>query len=372
VHHAGHRRHRGSIAARRVGQRAHRRRLQQVPSKFGLGEPRYTVDGDADTIPWSRPQYDGPALRALAVMEYLKTEPPPAQRALALKVLKTDLEFTAAVRNLRGFDIWEEYRADNYNTRLVQLAALEKSARWVGQRYKKSCVQLETLLNDHWDPARGFMRSQLAIAATDGYTAKKTDLDSAVIVTVMDADREAKAHSVLDDRIQATVAVLESLFRGAFAVNGRDDLGLAYGRYSGDAYYGGNPWYLVTAYYAQFYYRLARRINGGSPFEITGINADFVKGLLPGAAPGSLKPGTVVTRGHALFQPLLEALTARGDGIMRRIRSHTPDDGQLFEQFDKNTGQPVSSLGIGWAHAAFLGAAMERAQLMSEKSAVRR
>jgi len=340
------------------------RSLQRIPSEYGLGEPRYTVDGKADTIPWSRPQFDGPALRALAVMEYLKAAAP-QRRAPALKVLKTDLDFIAAARNRRGFDIWEEYKADNYNTRLVQLAALEKGARWFGPRYQKACRELETLLDDHWDPARGFMRSQLAIAATDGYTSKKTDLDSAVIVTVMDADRDAEAHSVLDDRIQATVAVLETLFRGEYAVNNREDMGLGYGRYAGDSYYGGNPWYLITAYYAQFYYRLARRVEEGRPFRITKINAGFVRGLLPGEKPESLAPGTEVTRGHALYRPLLAALTGRGDGIMRRIRFHTPADGQLFEQFDKNTGQPVSSLGIGWAHAAFLGAAMERARLMA-------
>src|SRR6185295_15536763 len=36
------------------------RREQLSPSAEGLGEPRFRLDGSADTLPWGRPQYDGP------------------------------------------------------------------------------------------------------------------------------------------------------------------------------------------------------------------------------------------------------------------------------------------------------------------------
>ena len=36
-----------------------------------LGEPRFNPDGTIDIFRWSRPQYDGPALRALACLHYL-------------------------------------------------------------------------------------------------------------------------------------------------------------------------------------------------------------------------------------------------------------------------------------------------------------
>ena len=47
-------------------------KLQSLKSKFGLGEPRYNIDGTLDTSPWSRPQYDGSALRALSLLSYLE------------------------------------------------------------------------------------------------------------------------------------------------------------------------------------------------------------------------------------------------------------------------------------------------------------
>ena len=335
--------------------------LQHEKSAFGLGEPRYMVTGEADTLPWSRPQFDGPALRALSVMKYLEwqqTNRDTTDRDLALSVLRTDLDFIVSVWSQRGFDIWEEYKADNYNTRLAQLVALEKSNHWLpSPRYQKVAIQLATLLDDHWDPARGFLRSQLAIAATDGYTAKKTDLDSAVIVTVMDVDRESEGHSVMDDRVQATALVLEDLFRTSFAINRQnDDLGPAFGRYSGDVYYGGNPWYLITSYYAQFYYRLAARLKD-HPYKVTKINLAFARAILHMptlAADSEFKPGESQ---HTLFTA---ALREKAESILRRVQWHTPSDGVFFEQFDKNTGQPVSARGLGWAYSAFLAASLER------------
>lgn len=342
------------------------RKLQTTPSKYGMGEPRFTVEGKADTLPWSRPQYDGPALRALAVMKVLnvlEAEKPKDQALiqLARQVLKTDLDYVAKIWPERGFDIWEEYRGENYHTRLVQLAALEQGQHYFKEaRYQSGARELRRLLDDHWDPARGFLRSQLVIAATDGYTAKKTDLDSAVIVAVVEANREVAAHSVLDDRVQASVAVLEDLFRKSYPTNARTDVGLAYGRYPGDSYYGGNPWFLITADYAQFYFRLALRLAQGASLPVTSRNIPFLKSLLPNV---EWRAGTEVTSKSVFFTPLVEALQARGEAILRRLQREIPADGQIYEQFDKVTGHPASSPGIGWGHAAFLEAALAYADL---------
>jgi glucoamylase len=41
-------------------------------SGTGLGEPKFMVDGTAFTGSWGRPQRDGPALRATALITYAK------------------------------------------------------------------------------------------------------------------------------------------------------------------------------------------------------------------------------------------------------------------------------------------------------------
>lgn len=355
------------------------RRLQTTPSPFGLGEPRYTVSAEVDSLPWSRPQYDGPALRALCVLEYFKAEAATQvsnsiRDALAVQVLRTDLDYLTTVWNQRGFDVWEELRADNYQTRLVQLAALEQGADWLEHqggsaeqvaRYRSIVHLLEPLLDDHWDPTRGFLRSQLAIVATDGYTAKKTDLDSEVIVAVVDADRAGDAQSVLDDRVQASVAVLEDLFRDSFPINHRADVGLGYGRYRGDTYYGGNAFVFITADFATFYYRLARRLKEGASVTVTARNLGFLRSALPGADPGKLQVGVSAAPGSALHAAAIAAFVRKADMILERLQLSTPAEGQMYEQIDKRTGLPASSRGTGWSHAAFLTAVYERAQLQA-------
>jgi glucoamylase len=353
------------------------RRLQQTPSRYGLGEPRYTVSGEVDPLPWSRPQFDGPALRALAVLDYLKAEPSartpdPARRALAVDVLVTDLEFLTTVWDQRGFDAWEEYRADSYSTRLVQLAALERGAAWLEahapdrghpSQYRDCATRLDALLDDHWDPARKYVKAQLAVVETDGYTAKATDLDSEVIVAIIDADRDGARHSVLDDRVQATVAALETLFRDSYPINRRSDVGLAYGRYAGDAYYGGNAWYFITAYYASFYYRLAARLQAGASVTVTARNLPFLRSVLPSDAAAQLKEGATLEPDSPLHAAALRAFALKGDGVLARLKVHTPADGQLYEQIDRVRGTPVSSRGIAWSHAVLLTAFMDRAAL---------
>lgn len=41
-----------------------------LPSGTGLGEPKYNVDGTRFNGAWGRPQRDGPALRAIALITY--------------------------------------------------------------------------------------------------------------------------------------------------------------------------------------------------------------------------------------------------------------------------------------------------------------
>ena len=41
-----------------------------LPNGLGLGEPKYNVDGTRFNGNWGRPQRDGPALRAIALITY--------------------------------------------------------------------------------------------------------------------------------------------------------------------------------------------------------------------------------------------------------------------------------------------------------------
>jgi glucoamylase len=104
----------------------------------------------------------------------------------------------------------------------------------------------------------------------------------------------------------ATLARLDELFGAEYAINrGRPaDRGPALGRYAGDKYYSGGAYYFSTLGAAEFCYRA---------------------GLL-----------------------------ARGDAYLRTVQAYTPQNGDLSEQFDQNTGLPTSARQLAWSYAAFI------------------
>ena len=61
--------------------------------RANLGEPRFNVDGSVDTIPWSRPQHDGPALRVIVLIRFLKSFPDSKLSAEIFEVIRRDLDF---------------------------------------------------------------------------------------------------------------------------------------------------------------------------------------------------------------------------------------------------------------------------------------
>ncbi len=99
---------------------------------------------------------------------------------------------------------------------------------------------------------------------------------------------------------------------------------------------------MITAYYAQFYYRLALALVNVD-LSVVPENRDFVGGMI-----GDLSENEVTLRVNSpLHQEFMAACVKKAESIMARLRSVAPADGQLYEQFDKSSGKPVSSRGIG-------------------------
>ncbi len=84
----------------------------------------------------SRPQSDGPALRAITLIRFSNAYLTKGgsisriQRELydgkhySTSVIKVDLEYVAAAFKEQSFDLWEEIKADHFYTRSVQRRAL--------------------------------------------------------------------------------------------------------------------------------------------------------------------------------------------------------------------------------------------------------
>jgi glucoamylase len=111
------------------------------PDLSGLGEPKFRVDGRPFPAPWGRPQRDGPALRALALMKYLRVfngttaggdagewREEEASRMAAEQAVRADLQYVARYWPYAGFDLWEEVEGLHFSTAMVQHRALREGA----------------------------------------------------------------------------------------------------------------------------------------------------------------------------------------------------------------------------------------------------
>jgi glucoamylase len=275
------------------------------------GEPRFNPDGSIDVLRWSRPQHDGPALRALACLQFLAGGGDSSHALQALLVC--DLAYTVRHAGEACIGPWEEAEENthHYYTALVQLGALVRGRAFAGTREAEAHVR--ALLDRHWSQAHG------VYAAVWPFAGESRDdlVDAACLLGVLDAGLPEGPHSVEDLRVWQTLAALEELFAREFPIN-RGRLAPALGRSRRDRYFGGGAWYVTTLAAASLAYRLgARRADDG--------------------------------------------LIAKGDAFMATVRALTPEDGHLSEQVDRATGAQTSARDLTWSYAAFLDAARARA-----------
>jgi glucoamylase len=284
-----------------------------------LGETRVNPDGTLDISKWPRPQYDGPAMRAIALLRWQVAARFDGELAAAVdSLLRTDLIFTRHHWREASFDIWEEEKGLHYYTLRAAARALEAGADWFeleGEGTEAAACRAEagTILKEldgFWREDLQFYKSR--ILASNAPSMK--DLDISVIFAAIHAGGTATAHSVRDPRMHATLAKLEALFEAEYAINRHRGAGRgpAMGRYAGDVYYSGGAYYFSTLAAAEFCYRAAAQM------------------------------------------PAMRGLINRGDAFLETVRTYTPPSGDLSEQFDQHTGVQRSAQQLAWSYAAFI------------------
>jgi glucoamylase len=351
------------------------------PNDRGLGEPKFHVDGRAFDGDWGRPQNDGPALRAIALIRYaelLLTQGEEARVRSKLydskipthTVIKADLEFVAHHWSEASFDLWEEVRGQHFYTRIVQRRALVEGAS-LAQRmgdsgaaafYLREAQKLELALNSHWKTvgASGFLT-----ATQDSISDRTSNLDIAIILGVLHALGSDGFMSVTDDRVLATAQRLENEFRPLYSINAQIydhqgvRMGPAIGRYPEDQYNGGygpsggNPWVLTTAAMAELCHRVADTLETQGSVNLNARNQAFFQSAIPYLR---LTSRTTYRAGEQNFKDLLKALRMRGDQYFARVRYHANPDGSLSEQMFRDTGIMHGASDLTWSYASFLTA----------------
>jgi glucoamylase len=290
------------------------------------GETRVNPDGTLDISSWPRPQNDGPAMRALALMRWSQSARfDAALQAAVAALLRSDLAYTHNHWAEHCFDIWEEEKGLHYYTLSISAAALREGSAWLRRHGSDALAEtagaqaevIRRRLDGYWLEDQGYYRSR--ILASGQRSAK--ELDIAVIFAALHAGGSGGAHSVNDARMHATLARLEALFDSEYAINRERPPAHApaMGRYPGDVYYSGGAYYFSTLAAAEFCFRAAA-----------------------GAAAGASDAGNA------------RELVARGDAFLQTVRRFTPPSGDLSEQFDRNTGVQTSARQLAWSYAAFI------------------
>ncbi len=300
--------------------------IQTTNALTGLGEPKFYISGAPYMDNWGRPQNDSPSLRAALLVRFSKylinTNRRDEARNHVWPVIVNDLNYVAQNALQPSFDLWEEFKGDNYFTLLTERAALLAGADLAAEfgdnnlpvYFRTQVAKIEQGLDRHLN------RKKNQIIENQSYETgtvenKSSGLDTATLLGQIHTENYPYI-SDTEPILQSTVRSLTTSFQNIYSINLKLDLGPAIGRYPEDSYYGGNPWFLTTLAFAEYYYRL-----------------------------GNLN---------------------EGDRYLDRVRYHVDERGHMSEQMDRSNGFMLSAVDLSWSYAAFLTAIAARTNLKAD------
>lgn len=351
-------------------------RAQHQPSKPGedtLGQPKFNIDGTVWDEHWGRPQNDGPALRAMTLMQiqayFASKAGNHVSEGVPLVAIKNDLDYVCETLNAPTYDLWEEVQdTDHFYTRMVQRKSLLLGADFMrsfhsneaAKQYAETATTLTNQLIAHWNESLGAYTETL-----DQLNQKGGGLDSSVLLGVLHGQPgldDDEPLSLADPKVMSTVAHLRLAFAALYPINASHLHAPLMGRYPTDIYDGdqfvhGNPWVLITNALAEYDYRLAAFYLRHGNIDVTATNRIFFEALM-GRKHWRAQ---VVKSSSSEFRELVDALVAEGDQLLLTVKKYQqtyPDGSTLHfsEQIDRERGVPVSAPDLSWGYASFLTA----------------
>lgn len=370
------------------------RALQTAGGTYGLGTAKYLLTGTPYTGPWCMPQRDGPALRALSFIGYayrLLQEGKDVSEWYDSKLptqslIKTDLEYVSHNWQVDDMncDIWEEVRGHHFYTRMVQRKALVEGAQLAqrlgdpgaAQWYQQQAEEITQDLGRFWDAQAGHLRTTLDF--NGGVNYKTSNLDSQIMLAALHGGMDDGVYTVESDRMLATAVALIDTFGPLYPINkvksttiGNAEWPIAWalGRYPEDKYTGynsngpGNPWSLITSGMAEYHYRLVGTWNRRSEIKMTQGLSDLLeqmKAYYGAVFNQSYTVGSTYQKNSPAFNEIAANTEKAGDMYMARVARHTDANGQMFEEWNLNTGYGQGAPDLTWSYAAHLSAARHR------------
>lgn len=307
---------------------------QNQPTFTGLGEPKYFIDGSGYTGGWGRPQNDGPALRAIAMIKFARLMLAEKNQDYVLKKLyhgvipadspiKKDLEYTAHHWREPSFELWEEEMGMHFYTLLAQHTALQegsKLAQELGDTGAAEFYAMQSKLIANMIKSE-FMDAEIGIKASirrvnGGLGYKNSNLDVAPLLALLHNSPYQKLITFNSAAVKKYIEKLTTTFGELYSINKAfPELGVGIGRYPEDRYDGyettksGNPWFLATLALGEYYCMAGNKTMS--------VEKQFAR---------------------ALF--------------------HSDRNGAMSEQFNHQTGHMQGARELTWSHNAFMTAMM--------------
>lgn len=357
------------------------KKIQNTPNKSkGLGEPKFLWNGEAFNDDWGRPQNDGPALRAISLINLSNLLIDEGSEAEALSeiypLLKKDLIFITENWSKPCFDLWEEVYDQHFYTLFVQRKALklgEKLAAYFSLHndeliYKKQIFAIENKLKEHWNHKLNLITPSLARpddanwanTSKEKRNSKTSHLDAAILLAINHGQTNDNYFSTNDSKVLSTVYQFISHYKKNFPINSNGKPGVALGRYPEDIYNGtdnknAGAWFLITSGLSEFYSKLRKKILKTKHIRIDELNVNFYTDVLGSPA---LKPGALITTKNRLFYNILLKLRQKSEDQLKRVYAHS-NKGHQSEQFDQKTGYQLSAADLTWSYAALLSARID-------------
>jgi glucoamylase len=321
---------------------------QNLPTLSGLGEPKFNIDGSGYSGPWGRPQNDGPALRALAMIKFARLLINEGDLDFVIKnlyhgilpadsIIKKDLEYVAHHWGEHSFDLWEEEKGMHFYTLLVQHVALQEGAKLASELkdfeasffYQQESKKIgDRIKSDFMDDRVGII---VTSEKSSGLDYKTSQLDIAPLLALIHTSPYQKLIPLSDPFVFKYIEKLTKTFSQTYDVNLKyQDLGIGLGRYPEDRYDGyettqlGNPWFLSTLALGEFYCLLSQE---------------------------KLNQRQLTSRMEKEFSVKVEKQFAR-------VLFHSDRKGHFSEQFNHQSGLMQGAEDLTWSHNSFMTAFM--------------
>ncbi|KYG40691.1 glycoside hydrolase family 15 protein [Acidomyces richmondensis BFW] len=283
----------------------------------GLGEPKFYLNQTAFFGPWGRPQRDGPALRATALIAYarylISQGESSSVSSIIWPIVQNDLSYVTQYWNDTTFDLWEEIDSSSFWTTAVQYRALIEGNTLAGQ-IGESCSNCVSQAPNVLCFLQSYWNGEYIVANTGGGRSGKDSNTILASIHVFDPDASCDDNTFqpCSDKMLANHKVLTDSFRSIYSINSgiSEGSGVAVGRYPEDTYQGGNPWYLCTMAAAELLYDAVYQWKRIGSLNVTSTSLAFFQAIYPSAAVGTYSSSS------STFDSIIDAVMTYGDSYM--------------------------------------------------------